>query len=136
MTDTDPRCPYCDEVLTMHFKGEEFDAPYELRCENYPPGCSIILKIDGKSKADCIRQATNLKLLDRKVREAVDAALDECIADIRARCTACDDGHSGDRETDGTSIECMYCGIPIRHIRARKDASRRQSVDKSGAEHE
>ncbi len=72
----------------------------------------------------------------RLVREAVDAALDECIADIRARCTACDDGHSGDRETDGTSIECMYCGIPIRHIRARKDASRRQPVDKSGADDE
>jgi hypothetical protein len=46
-----------------------------------------------------------------------DEIIRTCCAAVRYRCDACDDGHSGDRHPDGTSIECMYCGVPIRSIR-------------------
>ena len=57
--------------------------------------------------------------VDRKVREAAEAEREACCKAIRDACTACDGGHSGERHADGTSIECMYCGVPIRAIRAR-----------------
>lgn len=131
MSDIEPRCAECIKRVDAE---REFIATFVETAAHHVGHGYLATEIRNRKQRDPFRDLTELcmghlersGLLDRKVREAVEAAMDKCIKDIRDKCTACDDGHSGDREADGTSIECMYCGIPIRHIRARKETSRRQ----------
>ena len=73
-----PQCPYCDEATSgkwgvIHGDGTPGDdvPVYEIYCKNML--CCAGCLIQQITQARSIRQANDLKLVDRKVREAVDA---------------------------------------------------------------
>ena len=108
-----PRCPWCDEPLHFWLPGKEAERGC-IECNNEDCEAAPVM-IFGDDEADCIRKANDLKMVERVLREEREA----CCKAIRDSCTACAFGHSGEREADGTSIECMYCGVPIRAIESR-----------------
>ncbi len=123
MSDTEPRCPYCDGPLDfLHGDARQSrirNAPtdsFVLACINFQ--CVADICFLGDYKADCVRQATTLKLLARKVREAVDAEREAC-ADV-----------AWEHRCPGHQENCDCSGDISGAIRARKESSRRQPVDK------
>lgn len=70
-----PRCPYCDVPLTKSVD-LGFANPYMFEC--LERNCKVHLRIFGPTEADCIRQASNLKLVDRVKRDAVKAEREAC----------------------------------------------------------
>lgn len=112
MSDPDARCPWCKSVLV------EDECPTQ--------DCR-----------DCISYFNDLfpdeyDWIDRKVREAVDAEREWLLTQIDGRTETC--------TCRGNQVMCQSCQALVNlsfAIRARKsEASRRQPVDKPGAEHE
>ena len=75
MTEQEPRCPRCDIELHGHEKKDGLPFPYSLYCKGEDDGydCVIGFHIDGHDREDCIRQMFPMKLVGRRVREAVEA---------------------------------------------------------------
>lgn len=125
MSDTEPRCPYCDEPASgkwgvLYGDGTPGDdvPVYEIHCTN--KGCCAGCLIQQIVEADCIRHANDLKLVDRKVREALDAAL--------ARCAILTDGARYESVCAGFSYS-VDIAEAIRSLIS--PASCRQDVDNS-----
>lgn len=83
MPEQEPRCPYCFTRLSF-LAGEARrdrirNAPIDcevLACANFK--CRADLSFVGDCKADCVHQASKMKLVDRKVCDAVEAEREVC----------------------------------------------------------
>lgn len=55
----------------------------------------------------------------RKLVLRLEDTVEMCCAKIRAKCTSCDE-HGNSEVSTKEGVECMYCGVPMRHLRELK----------------
>jgi len=143
MSDTEPRCPECIKRVDSE---REFIATFVETAAHYVGHGFLATEIRKRKQHDPFRDLTELceghlkrsGLLDRKVREAVDAALDACLNIVDAEEELCGPMPFGQRALALADPEKFYRGVVsatkasiLTAIRAREETSRRQSVDKS-----